>query len=247
MFAQAPCRRTRFIHYYEHAAQRLIATGITKDQIEAMREYGLMARDNVTGYFEGRSGRGRYWTVESAIRHVHETGEQAHYVEMDLRNLGGLNAAIGHSKANEVFGAIAAVVRSELSSISSEAAFFRHGGDELCAILVNGTTRAARSAFRRTDRRVAKLAKEYGVDDIPHPKYRDDPDRRGVGMAFGLVRLSSRHGIDPTAVFRKADLEMLHRRRWSTKGTLPFIAQRDSRISEISEGSCKSRSSEQAS
>jgi GGDEF domain-containing protein len=154
--------------------------------------------------------------VESAIRHVHETGEQAHYVEMDLRNLGGLNAALGHSAANEVYSAIAAIVRSELSAVSSESAFFRHGGDETCAILIDATNRAVRSAIKRTDLRVAKLAREYGVDDIPHPKHRNDPDRRGIGVVFGLVRLCGRHRFDPTIVFRQADREM-QPGRWPRK------------------------------
>jgi GGDEF domain-containing protein len=205
--------RRRFVHYYEHAVQRLIASGITAEQIERLREYGLMARDNVTGYFEGRSGEGRLWTLKSAIRHVRETGEQSHYVEMDLRNLGGLNAAVGHSRANEIYAAIAAIVRSELSAVCSESAFFRHGGDETCAILVNGSTSVVRKACRRAEDRVAKLAIDREIDDIPHPKHKGDRARRGVGIVFGLVRLLPRHRKDPTAVFRQADFAMQCRRR----------------------------------
>lgn len=217
MIERAAYRPRKFIHYYEHAAQRLLASGITSDQIEELREYGLMARDNVTGYFEGRSGPGRVWTVRSAIRHAVETGEKAHYVEMDLRNLGGLNAAVGHTKANEVFAAIADVVRRELSAISSESAFYRHGGDEVCAILATSTTKAIRNAFKRIDRRTANLAEEYGVADIPHPKHRGDHDQRGIGVVFGLVRLSARFQADPTDVFRQADLEMRQSLRRRTR------------------------------
>ena len=35
-------------------------------------------------------------------RFVHFNFLEAYYIEMDLRNLGGLNAAIGSAKANEV-------------------------------------------------------------------------------------------------------------------------------------------------
>jgi GGDEF domain-containing protein len=216
--------RRKFVHYYEHAAQRILASGITAEQIERLREYGLMARDNVTGYYEGRSGEARIWTLKSAIRHVQETREPAHYVEMDLRNLGGLNAAIGHPGANEVYSAIAAVVRTELSSTCSESAFFRHGGDETCAILINATTNAVRKACRRTEARVAKLAIDYAIDRIPHPKYRDDRKQRGVGIVFGLVRLSARHRKDPTAVFRHADFAMHVRRRTRTGNSSPTPA-----------------------
>ncbi len=63
MTAQFQRRRKKFVHFHEHAVQRLIASGLTTEQIESLRDFGLMARDNVTGYFEGRSGRGRFWTL----------------------------------------------------------------------------------------------------------------------------------------------------------------------------------------
>jgi GGDEF domain-containing protein len=208
MTAQAQRSRMRFVNYYEHAIQRLIASGITTEQIDRLRDFGLMARDNVTGYYEGRSGRGRFWTLEQAIRHVKETGEEAFYVEMDLRNLGGLNAAIGSTRANEVFSAIATIVRDEFSAIASEAAFFRHGGDETSAYLVNTTKKSVQEAIERVHQDVAKLANEYEINDIQNPKHRDDDRFRGIGVHFGMVPLSAHHEKDPTLVFRHADIEM---------------------------------------
>ncbi len=201
-------RRQKFVNFYEHAIQRLVASGITTEQIESLRDFGLMARDNVTGYYEGRSGKGRFWTLEEAIRHVKETGEAAFYVEMDLRNLGGLNASIGSTRANEVYSAIAAIVRNELSAVASEAAFFRHGGDETSAFLVNTTEKAVREAIERVHQDVAKLATGYEINDIPHPKHRDDDNFRGIGVHFGMVRLSARHENDPTLVFKQADIAL---------------------------------------
>ena len=139
-----------------------------------------MARDAVTGYYEGRSGNGRLWTLEEAVRHVRQTGEEAYYVEMDLQNLGGLNAALGHTGANEVYSAVAAIARRELSAVASEAAFFRHGGDETCAFLVNTRRRAVRAALDRVRRGVAELAAEFGVNDIPHPKHQGGGEFRGM-------------------------------------------------------------------
>jgi diguanylate cyclase (GGDEF)-like protein len=201
-------RRKKFVNFYEHAVERLIDSGITTEQIESLRDFGLMARCNVTGYYEGRSGQGRFWTLKEAIRHVKETGEEVYYVEMDLRNLGGLNATLGHTRANEVFSAIASIVRSKLSAIASEAAFFRHGGDETCAILVNTTEELVRAAFDRVHWDVAKLANDQEINEIPHPKYRDDETNCGTGVHFGMVRLSALHEKDPTLVFRKADIQL---------------------------------------
>lgn len=208
MTAQAQRRRRKFVNFYEHAVQRLIASGITMEQIESLRDFGLMPRCNVTGYYEGRSGKGRFWTLEEAIRHVKETAKDSFYVEMDLRNLGGLNAAIGSTRANEVFSAIAAIVRSELSAVACEAAFFRHGGDETSAFLVNTTEQAVREAIDRVHQDVAKLANDNEINDIPHPKHRDDDRFRGIGIHFGMVRLSARHEKDPTLVFKQADIEL---------------------------------------
>ena len=213
-------RRKKFVNFYEHAVQRLIASGITTEQIEGLRDFGLMARCNVTGYYEGRSGKGRFWTLEEAIRHVKETGKEAFYVEMDLRNLGGLNAAIGSTRANEVYSAIAAIVRSELSGVASKAAFFRHGGDETSAFLVNTTEQAVRAAFERVQQVVSKLATDYEVSDIPHPKHRDNENLRGVGVHFGMIRLSVQHEKDPTLVFRQADIELERGKQIATGSTL---------------------------
>ncbi len=80
-------RRKKFVNFYEHAIQRLMASGITTEQIESLRDFGLMARCNVTGYYEGRSGKGRFWTLEEAIRHVKETGCQATIIPPHQRQL----------------------------------------------------------------------------------------------------------------------------------------------------------------
>ena len=87
MTVQPKRSRKTFVSYYEHAVQKLVASGITAEQIERLRDFGLMARDNVTGFHEGRSGAGRFATLKMAIQHVKDTGEEAFYVEMNLKNL----------------------------------------------------------------------------------------------------------------------------------------------------------------
>jgi diguanylate cyclase (GGDEF)-like protein len=181
-------------------------------QIEALREYGLLAKDNVTGFHEGRSGKGRFRTLEKAIRHVQRTGEQASYVEMDLKNLGGLNDTLGHAGANQVYKSIAAVVLEELSAVASEAVFFRHGGDEMSAFLIDTTEEAVRGAMISVQSRVSVLARRSGLDSIPHSKHKDDPCRRGVGVHFGVCMLTAEFEKDPTLVFRHADIELERRK-----------------------------------
>ena len=87
--------RIRFLDHHEDSLRRIAALGLTEGQLEALTEYGLLAADNVTGFHEGRCGPGRTSTLGRAIRHVRLTGEECYYAEMDLRNLGGLNAALG--------------------------------------------------------------------------------------------------------------------------------------------------------
>src|SRR5262249_6717740 len=124
----------RFLDYDEACFQQILALGVTPEQVEALRPFGLLATDNVTGFHEGRSGPGRADTLRRSIHHAGQTGKECYYVEMDVRNLGGLNARLGHSKTNEVYAAIAAVIRAELS-VADVAVFFRHGGDEMSAFL----------------------------------------------------------------------------------------------------------------
>jgi diguanylate cyclase (GGDEF)-like protein len=205
--------RRKFSDYYEDALAELGGMGLTPTQIEALRQYGLLATDNVTGFHEGRSGGGRVSTLRRAVQHVRRTGEQAFYVEMDLQNLGGLNAALGHTGANEVYREIAAIIREELSAVASEATFFRHGGDETSAFLIDTTEAAVRGALEVVRRRVAHLARRYRVHDIPHPKHGHDLQRRGIGIHYGVSRLTAACDQDPALVFRRADTELERRKR----------------------------------
>ena len=205
--------RKRFVNYYEDALRRLVASGITPEQIDELRDYGLLAKDNVTGFWEGRSGHGRFWTLWQAIQHVKETGEQAFYVEMDSQNLGGLNVKFGHSGANEVFSEIATIAHRELSAVASEATFFRHGGDETSAYLIDTKEEAVGAAFARVQREVERLAMRYGVHDLPHSKYPGDKRVKGTGIHFGMCRIDANHEADPTLVFREADIEVELKKR----------------------------------
>ncbi len=201
-----------FVPFHEEALQKITASGVTPQQVKTLRKYGLLACDNVTGFHEGRFGRGRISTLRRAIRHVKRTCEQGFYVEMDLDNLSGLNAKLGHTRANRVYAKVAAVIRKELGAVACDAVFFRHGGDEMSAFLIGTTEEAVRWALGAVRRRVAALARRWGLDGIPHPKHPGDAGRRGIGVHFGVCRLSAAHEKDPTAVFRQADTELERRK-----------------------------------
>ena len=205
-------RGCKFPDFYEDALTKLRSMGLSPPQIEALREYGLLATDNVTGFHEGRSGKGRFTTLLTAIRHVGRTGERVFYVEMDLQNLGGLNAALGHTGANRIYARVAAIVRQELSAVASEFVFFRHGGDEMSAFLIDSTGEAVREALSSVQARVSSLARRSHLDAIPHPKYRDDMARRGIGVHFGICQLTTEFENDPTLVFKHADNELERRK-----------------------------------
>lgn len=206
-------RHQRFVGYFEDATARLRGMGLSPDLIEALRAFGLLAADNVTGFHEGRSGGGRVSTLRRVIRHVRQSGEQAFYVEMDVQNLGGLNAALGHSGSNRVFAEMAEVVRREFTAAASEAVFFRHGGDEMSAFLIDTTEAAVRSALDAVRVRVGALARRRRLEAIPHPKFPTDGRRRGIGIHFGMCRILAAHEADPTVVFAEADAELEGRRQ----------------------------------
>jgi GGDEF domain-containing protein len=199
----------RFSDFHEDAVKRLLAMGLTQSQIDSLREFGLLANDNVTGFHEGRSGPGRVATLRRAIRHASLSGAECFYVEMDVRNLGGLNAVLGHTGANEIFSALAAIIRTELSSIASEAIFFRHGGDEMSAFLIDTTELAVQGAFSKIRKAVAELARQRGLGAIVHPKHPHDRRFWGTGVCFAAVRLVPEHEHDPTMVFGVADVDMV--------------------------------------
>lgn len=109
---------------YEEVLATLKKMGPSLKEIEAQRDYGLLATD----FHEGRFGQGRISTLRRAIQHVKLTGEDSFYVEIDFRNRGGLNAALGNTAANEVYGSIAGIIHNGLTPVASRAIFFRQRG-----------------------------------------------------------------------------------------------------------------------
>ncbi len=205
---EALANRNKFRDYYQKALEEIIALGITPEQMVILKKYGLLANDNVTGFYEGRSGEGRYQTVLQAIQHVKQTGEMAYYVEMDLQNLGGINSVLGHTGANEIYTAIASEIKNNLQSVSSESAFFRHGGDEMSAILIDTTEQAIASAFDKITKNIYQIAEKFNVHNTPHPKHPNDENHVGTGVHYGLSQITPQHEQNPSLIFKEADTRL---------------------------------------
>jgi GGDEF domain-containing protein len=202
-------RRTTFITVAQDAMDRIVALGVRPGLIEPLRrEFARMATDNVTEFYEARSGAARTETLRKAIAYVQQTGDEGFYIEMDLRNLSGLNAHLGCTRANVIYKEIAAIVREAFSPCAAAAVFFRHGGDEMSAFLLGTTGEAVRAAMRAVEGRVLRLASSLGLDAIPHPKHPYSMRRRGIGVHFGVCGLSAGHETDPTRVFQEADCRL---------------------------------------
>jgi diguanylate cyclase (GGDEF)-like protein len=194
--------RSQFQDYYKLALKEIISLGITPAQIEILKKYGLLAKDNVTDFYEGRTGEGRYKTVTQAIQHVKETNEPCFYIEMDLKNLGGLNATLGHSGANVIFKKIAKIIEGELKKVSHEHAFFRHGGDEMSAILINSNKLNIINAMNKVNSLIQELSLTYEINKIPHAKGKDS---MGIGIYYGIAEILPIHEQNPKEIFTTAD------------------------------------------
>lgn len=200
--------RKKFEGHSEKARKALVNLGIPDTQIEILKRYGLFAVDNVTGFQEGRSGPARFETLKDAIAHVLETGERAFYVTMDIRNLSGLNARLGHAGANEVFGKVARIIQTLFDAVAKDVNLFRHGGDEMSAILFDADDALLSATVQSIRRAVTELALLDGLDDVDHPKHPGDPAYSGLGLHVGVAEIKGEFASCPQKLFHIADSQL---------------------------------------
>lgn len=113
--------------------------GLHPDEISHLFELVLKyinPVDTVTGFATGMNRLPVLLRVSIASK----KGERKfYYIEIDVRNLGGLNAALGtHSEANRIFRRMAKVVQTHLQKLienEHDLCSFRHGGDEFSFVL----------------------------------------------------------------------------------------------------------------
>ncbi len=98
---------------------------------ELFDRIGAIPRDRITGGFDRGIARQAY--LEHAQANAPD-GYKAFYAEIDIRNLGGLNKAIGRKAADQIFGEIASLTRMKLEASGFEGEMVRFGGDEICFV-----------------------------------------------------------------------------------------------------------------
>ncbi len=164
--------------------------------------------DPDTGYHFGED---RGPTMQRAIDHLRKTGEDAYYVEMDIRNLGSLNRGLGRPGAVVEFKVGADLIKEELRAVKADVSLFHHGGDEISAVIVgpNVTQATVDAALTRAQARFRTYMQARGLGELVHPKYPTDPAKRGIGFTFSTKQALTTD--TPDSVFRAADqaLELL--------------------------------------
>jgi GGDEF domain-containing protein len=173
------------------------AEALYRQQVQAELE----DRDEVTGFV----GAGhRKPTLDNALVHVRRQPEaSAFYVEADVRNLGGLNAHLGHSGANLIYRQLAQTAERHLRRLSGEVHAFRHGGDEISFVIVGQqsslTLAAVENALLAADVENHAYAQAYtflsqapyakdkrlAIAEIPHLKY---AGKSGAGLIWAVAQ-----------------------------------------------------------
>jgi GGDEF domain-containing protein len=169
--------------------------------------YGMLLQgrpDPLTGFEDGAD---RVGTVRKAASQASK-GTAAVYVEVDVRNLGGLNRALGRTKADAVFAQMASLVDREIRQGSDlgDAWPFRHGGDEFSFVIVarrRGISAgqlefAVGAALTRATKLIGGMTS--GLGGIAHTKPNGPA---GTGIVWGTSVIGP--AADPASVFSAAD------------------------------------------
>ncbi len=181
----------------------------------------VAARDDVTGFYDGRQSGMKSGTVQRALEHATKTGEPASFVSADIANLGGLNAAVGNraDEANIHFRAMSDIMDNELRQTGGDVVSMRTGGDELGSVVVNASLADVDKALTRAENKIRHYAQENGLDTIPHPKGGKD----GVGMHFGMAEI--RPGSKVADIFNAADAGVDVSKRGGVSGRQEIVDQ----------------------
>ena len=147
---------------------------------------GAGSMDVVTGFAPAVD---RNPTVERALKLVAADPElKAFYVEVDIQNLGGLNAELGHSGADVVFRDMTAIAEKHIRGLGPDSCSVRHGGDEFSFVVIgpNATQGAIEAALQQADDEIRAYIAGKGLASLPHPKHPGDESKFGAGIIFGV-------------------------------------------------------------
>lgn len=127
-----------------------------------------------------------------------------HAVEFDVVNMKGVAERLGDAEAAKLTTRMAEAVRAELMAAgASEVRLYKVGGDKLAdefgALAKGIDARGVELALARANLKIAALAEEFGVQDLPHTKAGRIP---GTGIRAGAAEFKA--GTDPRTAFHKA-------------------------------------------
>ena len=215
--APAPPSEARFTSSGTDRRRAFVALAASFGLAEpvALDLYGMLLEsrpDALTGFERAAD---REATVAKAAEHARTTGTAAAYVELDVRNLGGLNRDLGRRGADQAFTTMTDLALGELRGLApaADAWPFRHGGDEFSFVVVARDPGMAADqllavvvgALQRLEQRARQALLPY--EGIRHTK---PGSPSGTGVVWGLSPIGP--GADPAQVFATADLQVEHKK-----------------------------------
>lgn len=171
--------------------------GITDPkQIEALyteARKGVVEEDPVTKF---ELGADREPTIKRAIEYVGSSmTEQAFYIEVDVRNLGGINDKLGIAEGRKILFTASQIAQKYVRQLGGNGfvGSFHHGGDEFCFVIVGevdletleAKLTAAEYEFAEiNDTEINGIA----VRNVVHLKH---PSQYGTGIAWGVSAITA--------------------------------------------------------
>lgn len=130
-------------------------------------------------------GMQRRAAFEQALGELLSLGVSFALAAVDLRNLTGLNAKLGHEGANEVLREIGLGVIQEYARNNGGEAY-RVGGDEFFVIFPNNDVGECEAIMLKMSRVADEVVRKRGLDKEPHTKHGGLRIGAG-GIDFGCV------------------------------------------------------------
>lgn len=213
------------------AATRLdedVATAkLTPEQrqaVEPVYQQAYAPRDAVTGFHESRiqipekagqkaelvadseaNPSARVRTLKRAQEYAQDNPGRAFYIEADIINLGGLNAAKGHTGANTVYRELAQITNKTLKAAGGNVIAFRHGVDEF-SFVVSGVDKATlEAAMQQAKQQLKRYTEQAGLNNITHTKTNKAD---GVGVTTGIAEITPDESIDTILSRADQDVEL---------------------------------------
>ena len=204
--------------------------GVSEEVARALfNESGAAQKDVVTGYDVPGD---RKPSVRSAINYIQEhLDARGYYVEVDIRNLGGLNSVLGHNGADKLFKLMTDISAASVESLRTgkvKVAKFRHGGDEFSFLIlaedgsvspddVNAVLHNAASEIKEMTLKVpigeynpeptGDVLAESPIASIEHPKHKGDKKYFGTGIVYGIGQILGTDANEDVAI-EAADLQV---------------------------------------